>query len=70
MIQDLQKLLGVYRELKGRLRESSIEKTNDYLIVNSDLGLFEKVEDAEQQMKDAFKFREATIGDIAKITRK
>lgn len=47
LIQDLQKLLGVYRELKGRLRESSIEKTNDYLIVNSDLGLFEKVEDAD-----------------------
>ena len=32
--------------------------------------IIEKVEDAEQQMKDAFKFREATIGDIAKITRK
>lgn len=44
LIQDLQKLLGVYRELKGRLKESSIEKTNDYLIVNSDLGFFDNVE--------------------------
>lgn len=44
LIQDLQKLLGVYRELKGRLKKSSIEKTNDYLIVNSELGLFDNAE--------------------------
>lgn len=47
LIQDLQKLLGVYRELKGRLKESSIEKTNDYLIVNSDLELLDKTESVD-----------------------
>lgn len=41
LIEDLRNLVGVYRELKGRLKDSSIEKTNNYLIVNHDLGLLE-----------------------------
>lgn len=42
LVQDLQNLLGVYRELKGNLKQMSIEKTNNYLLVNSNLGLFYK----------------------------
>lgn len=39
LIKDLQKLLCVYRELKGKLGSYSIEEINDYLIVNSNFGL-------------------------------
>ncbi|MBB3106470.1 hypothetical protein FHS24_000971 [Psychrobacter luti] len=44
---DLQNLIGVYREVKGKLKQGSVEKTNDYLIVNSNMGLLdvEKTED-------------------------
>ncbi|NYR09202.1 DUF3578 domain-containing protein [Psychrobacter sp. BI730] len=43
---DLQNLIGVYREVKGKLKQSSVEKTNDYLIVNSNMGLLD-VEETE-----------------------
>ena len=39
LIKDLRNLMGVYRELKGKLKENSVEKTNNYLIVNNNLGL-------------------------------
>lgn len=44
---DLQNLIGVYREIKGKLKQGSVEKTNDYLIVNSNMGLLDvgKTED-------------------------
>jgi len=35
LIDDLRNLLGVYRELKGKMIEGSIEKTNDLIIVES-----------------------------------
>ncbi len=38
LIRDLNNMLGVYRELKGHLKDLSIEKTNDYLLANIDLG--------------------------------
>lgn len=38
LIRDLNNMLGVYRELKGHLKDLSIEKTNDYLLANVDLG--------------------------------
>lgn len=40
--QDLLNLMGVYRELKGRLKNRSIEETNNFLIVNNDLGLLDE----------------------------
>ena len=41
---DLQNLIGVYREVKGKLKQNSVEKTNDNLIVNSSMGLFDMKE--------------------------
>lgn len=45
LIEDLRNLMGVYRELRGKLKENSIEKTNNYLIVNYDLGLLNEEND-------------------------
>lgn len=44
LAEDLRNLTGVYRELKGHIIDASIEKTNDLLIVNSELGLIEAKE--------------------------
>jgi len=52
LIEDLRNLLGVYRELKGYLIENSIEKTNNYLIVNQGLGFFSK-EDYLESIENA-----------------
>ena len=48
LIEDLNKLLGVYRELKGKLIDNSIEKTNNYLIVNNNLGFIEGTEEVQE----------------------
>lgn len=45
---DLVKLMGVYRELKGKLLNGSVEETNNHLIVNCDLGLIETHEKKEE----------------------
>jgi hypothetical protein len=45
---DLQNLLGVFRELKGKLVELSIEKTNDLLIVNNQLSIINTEQSADE----------------------
>lgn len=45
---DLRNLLGVYRELKGKLIDHSIEKTNNHLIVNHELGLTDNHESNQE----------------------
>ncbi|MEY7998655.1 DUF3578 domain-containing protein [Clostridium sp. Mt-5] len=51
LINDLRNLLGVYRELKGHLKDNSIEKTNNSLIVNYDLGLLNN-KNSEEDLND------------------
>jgi hypothetical protein len=56
LIGDLRNLLSVYRELKGKLKDNSVEKTNNSLIINYDLGLLND-SDEENNIDD-------TIPDI------
>lgn len=48
---DLQNLIGVYREVKGKLKQDSVEKTNNNLIVNSSMGLL----DIEETENDSYR---------------
>lgn len=48
LVEDLNKLLGVYRELKGKLIDNNFETTNNSLIVNDNLGLIEDVHEDKE----------------------
>jgi len=55
LIEDLRNLIGVYREVKGKLEDNSIEKTNNHILLNYDLGLFNdetEIEDVENIIMD------------------
>ncbi len=52
LIDDLRNLLGVYRELKGKLKGNSTEKTNNYLIVNNGLGLLDDYSNETDSLED------------------
>ncbi|NLY44756.1 MAG: DUF3578 domain-containing protein, partial [Tissierella sp.] len=60
LAEDLRNLMGVYRELKGKLKENSIEKTNNYLIASQSLGLLNEENDEDdindiEDMLEGFK---------------
>lgn len=64
LVEDLRNLMGVYRELKGKLKENSIEKTNNYLIASKSLGLLneENNEDDINDIEDIIEgFKQSTL---------
>jgi hypothetical protein len=50
LIEDLNLLLGVYRELKGKMKGNSIENTNDSLILNTELGVLESGDEDSDEL--------------------